>query len=129
MTDNPGVVHLHVMVRPDQRAMLVSYAKHGRHISLSEALRAYLDETKVLMAIVAAGSRSSQQAGHTGQQRAQFLAAGYVAARVIHLFVVGQQRDAANLAQVRAGRILREQLLLRSRAAEERTRHTRLAIG
>ena len=65
MTDNPGVVHLHVMVRPDQRAMLVSYAKHGRHISLSEALRAYLDETKVLMAIAAAGSRPSQQAGHT----------------------------------------------------------------
>jgi len=74
MTDNPGVVHLHVMVRPDQRAMLVSYAKHGRHISLSEALRAYLDETKVLMAIVAAGSRSSQQAGHTGQDISPLLA-------------------------------------------------------
>ena len=65
MANFPTIVHIHATIRPDQRAMLVSYAKHNGHISLSEALRAYLDETKVLMAIAAAGSRPSQQAGHT----------------------------------------------------------------
>ena len=74
MANFPTIVHIHAMIRSDQRAMLVSYAKHNGHISLSEALRAYLDETKVLMAIAAAGSRSSQQAGHTGQDISPLLA-------------------------------------------------------
>jgi len=54
------VVHIHAMIRSDQKDLLKSYAEQNGKISLSEALRAYLDETKTLLSIAAAGARSPQ---------------------------------------------------------------------